>query len=182
MAQYSTRVFVKVDNSDLMEELCTISIDDLGNGFFSSEDVFTKNVAESYFYDTESSFNEYDIQSLVKRVAEVIGEKGLILADTWSYDYDPLPQVCFYNGEEMVSKLLGMDGYEFQRTVDIRNVSEWINFVKDAEDASEDEYYDEDEILYMYKEDGMSPEEIAEDLEIKLETVKAVIENAENDD
>ena len=57
MAQYSTRVFVKVDNSDLMEELCTISIDDLGNGFFSSEDVFTKNVAESYFYDTESSFN-----------------------------------------------------------------------------------------------------------------------------
>ena len=106
----------------------------------------------------------------------------MILADTWSYDYDPLPQVCFYNGEEMVSKLLGMDGYEFQRTVDIRNVSEWINFVKDAEDASEDEYYDEDEILYMYKEDGMSPEEIAEDLEIKLETVKAVIENAENDD
>ena len=43
-----------------------------------------------------------------------------------------------------------------------------------------DDEFDEDGILYMYNEDGMSPEEIAEEMEISLETVKAVIDNTED--
>ena len=180
MATYSTRIFVKVESNELMDKLKTIAVEDLGKGYYSANDIFTGGAPESYFYDTESALNEFDIQELVNRAADVIQDNGLILADTFSYDYDPLPQVCFYNGDEIVSKLLDMDGAEFQRTVDIRNVSEWISFVENAEDASEDDYYDEDEIIAMY-EDGMSPEEIAEDLDIKLATVEAVIENANDD-
>ncbi len=82
-----------------------------------------KGVAESYFCDSESALNESDIQALVERVVDVIKNHGMILADTFSYDYDPMPQVCFYNDGETVAKLLDVDGEEFQSTVDIRN--EW---------------------------------------------------------
>ena len=134
MATYSTRIYVKVDSSELMSKLGTIDMNTLGKGFYSAENVFATGSAESYFHDTESAFNESDIQELVGKVAEVINGHGVILADTFSYDYDPMPCVCFFDGSETVSKVLDMDGEEFQETVDIRNVQEWLRFVKDAED------------------------------------------------
>lgn len=136
MATYSTRIYVKVDNREIMKKLCAIAIDDLGKGFYSAKDIFSSRATKSYFNDTESALNESDIQELVARVANVIKEHGVILADTFSYDYDPMPEVCFFDGNEITSKLLDMDGGEFQETVDICKPSEWISFVKDAEDIS----------------------------------------------
>ena len=62
---------------------------------------------------------------------------GLVLADTWSYDYDPLPEVCFYNGGKIISKLIEMDGEEFCDSVNIQNVDEWISFVETDENLRE---------------------------------------------
>ena len=136
MATYSTRIYVKVDSSQLMDNIGQIAIDDLGKGYYSAKNIFTNGVAESYFCDNESALNESDIQALVERAASVIKDHGMILADTFSYDYDPMPQVCFYNDGETVAKLLDMDGEEFQSTVDIRNASEWIQYVEEAADIS----------------------------------------------
>ena len=136
MATYSTRIYVKVDNSKLMVKLGAIAVDDLGKGFYTAKDIFSSSAKESYFCDTESALNESDIEELVARVAEVIKGHGVILADTFSYDYDPMPKVCFFDGNEISSKLLDLDGGEFQETVDICDTSAWIGFVKDAEDIS----------------------------------------------
>ena len=136
MATYSTRIYVKVDNSKLMDKLGAIAVDDLGKGFYTAKDIFSSSAKKSYFCDTESALNESDIEELVARVAEVIKGHGVILADTFSYDYDPMPEVCFFDGNEISSKLLDMDGGEFQETVDICDTSEWISFVKDAEEFS----------------------------------------------
>jgi hypothetical protein len=138
MATYSTRIFVKVDSGELMDKLRALEISDLGKGYYSAKEVFSSGSVESYYSDTESALNESDIQTLVERVVGVIKDHGTILADTFSYDYDPMPEVCFYNGAEIMSKLLDIDGEEFQTTVDIKNVSEWINFVENAEDLSEE--------------------------------------------
>ena len=43
---------------------------------------------------------------------------------------------CLFDGNVIMSKLLDMDGGEFQKTVNICYASEWISFVKDAEDIS----------------------------------------------
>ena len=99
----------------------------------------------SNFFDGESAINEHDLIVLVGRVVDVIKGHGTILADTYSYDYDPLPQVCYYNGTEIISKLLAIDGGELCKTVDIRNVSEWIHFVENANECDEYEYYEDEE-------------------------------------
>ena len=136
MATYSTRIYVKVDEVSLMDELSTIAIDDLGKGFYSAKDIFAPGATESFFRDTESALDESDIQELVERVAKVIKGHGVILADTFSYDYDPMPEVCFFDGNECICKLLDMDGGEFQETVDINDISAWIGFVKEEQDIS----------------------------------------------
>lgn len=89
---------------------------------------------ESNFRDSESAINESDLQVLVERAVEVLKGQGTILADTFSYDYDPFPQVCYYNGSEITSKLLDVDGGEFSETVDINDSSEWIRFVENADE------------------------------------------------
>ena len=126
-----------------MEKLCAMDISDLGKGFYRAEDIFGASSVESYFYDSESGINEHDLQELVDRVVAVIRGNGSILADTYSYDYDPFPQVCYYNGEEIVSKLLYIDGEEFNETVEITNIAEWIRFVDNAEGC--DNGWDEEE-------------------------------------
>ena len=139
MATYCTRIYVKVAKQDLMEELRALDISDIGKGFYQAKDIFASPSAECTFQDGESAINESDLQTLVARVVEVIRGQGTILAETWSYDYDPFPQVCYYNGDEIVSKLLDMDGAELKETVNINDVSAWIDFVENADEYETDE-------------------------------------------
>ena len=139
MATYCTRIYVKVAKQDLMEKLRTLDISDIGKGFYQAKDIFASTSAECTFQDGESAINESDLQTLVARVVEVIRGQGTILAETWSYDYDPFPQVCYYNGDEIVSKLLDMDGAELKETVNINDVSAWIDFVENADEYETDE-------------------------------------------
>lgn len=132
MAAYSTRIYVKVNEKELMEKLCAIDVSDLGKGFYKAEDIFNASSEVSDFFDGESAINEYDLKELVERVVEVIAGQGIILADTFSYDYDPFPQVCYYNGGEIISKLLEVDGGEFSEDVDIADISNWIQAVEEA--------------------------------------------------
>ena len=145
MSTYCTRIYIKVNHQDLMDKLCAMDISDIGRGFYEAEDIFSKSSIVSDFFDGESSINERDLKALVGKVVEIIKGQGTILADTYSYDYDPFPQVCYYNGNEIISKLLAMDGEEFFDTVDIRDVSEWIRFVENADECDEYEYYEDEE-------------------------------------
>ena len=133
MSTYYTRIYVKVDEEALMDKLCAMDVSDIGRGFYQAGEIFAQSAKESRFCDGESAINEHDLQMLVERVVEVINVHGTILADTFSYDYDPMPQVCYYDGNEIISKLLCIDGGEFSETVDICDVSEWIRFVESAE-------------------------------------------------
>ena len=144
MATYCTRIFVKVDSKALIKALCALDVSDIGKGFYSADEIFASSSTKVDFYDGESAINEHDLQTLVGRVVEIIKGHGIILADTFSYDYDPLPQVCYYTGDEIVNKLLDVDGGEFSETVDISNVEEWLQFVDEAEETEwEDEWEDE---------------------------------------
>ena len=134
MATYCTRIHVKVNKKELMEKLCAIDVSDIGKGFYKAEAIFDSSSLESNFRDSESAINESDLQVLVERAVEVLKGQGTILADTFSYDYDPFPQVCYYNGSEIISKLLDVDGGEFSETVDINDSSEWIRFVENADE------------------------------------------------
>lgn len=147
MATYCTRIYVKVDAKELLEKLRAMDVSDLGKGFYKAEDIFRAASIESNFYDGESGINENDLEALVARAVDVIKGHGTILADTFSYDYDPFPQVCYYNGGEIVSKLLDVDGGEFCETVEISDVDEWIRAVEDADEYDEDfeEDWDDDE-------------------------------------
>ena len=136
MATYCTRIYVKTDSKELMQKLCTMDVSDLGKGFYQAGDIFNENSAESDFYDGESGINESDLVTLVERVVEIIKGHGTIFADTFSYDYDPFPQVCYYTGNEIVSKLLDVDGGEFVETVEITDISKWIQFVENADDCA----------------------------------------------
>lgn len=138
MATYCTRIYVKVADKALMEPLCNMDISDLGKGFYKAENIFHAGSAESYFYDGESGINEDDLLTLVERFVEVIGENGAILADTYSYDYDPNPQICYYTGNEIISKLLDVDGSEFAEEVNITDTAAWIQFVENAESLDEE--------------------------------------------
>ena len=147
MATYCTRIYVNVDSKALMEKLCAMDVSDLGKGFYKAEDIFRSSSTESNFYDSESAINENDLEVLVARAIAVINGHGTILADTFSYDYDPLPQVCYYNGGEFISKLLDVDGGEFCETVEISDIDEWIRAVEDADEYDEDfeEDWDDEE-------------------------------------
>lgn len=134
MATYSTRIYVKVDSKELIEKLCVMDVSDLGKGFYKAGDIFNTNSEVITFCDTESAINEVDLLELVARVVDIISGHGIILADTYSYDYDPLPAVSYYDGNKIVSKLLEIDGYEFSEEVDITDVFGWIQFVNDAEE------------------------------------------------
>ena len=92
MSTYCTRIYVKVDAKELMEKLCALDVADLGKGFYLAEDIFDASSTESNFYDSESGINENDLEVLVARAVDVIKGQGTILADTFSYDYDPFPQ------------------------------------------------------------------------------------------
>ena len=147
MATYCTRIYARVNTKELMEKLRAMDVSDLGKGFYHAEDIFCSSSTESNFYDGESGINENDLEVLVARAVEVIKEQGTILADTFSYDYDPLPQVCYYNGDEIISKLLDVDGGEFCETVEISDIDEWIRAVEDADEYDEDfeEDWDDEE-------------------------------------
>ena len=136
MAAYCTRIYVKTDSKELMEKLCAMDVSDLGKGYYQARDIFKANSTVTDFFDGESGINESDLIDLVERVVEIIKGHGIICADTFSYDYDPLPQVCYYNGGEIFSKLLGEDGGEFVENVDIRDTTSWIQYVENAEDSS----------------------------------------------
>ena len=136
MATYCTRIYVKTDSKELMEKLCAMDVSDLGKGYYQAGDIFDKNSTVSDFFDGESGINESDLIDLVERVVEIINGHGIICADTFSYDYDPLPQVCYYNGGKIVSKLLGEDGGEFVETVEIADTSKWIQFVENTDECS----------------------------------------------
>lgn len=138
MSTYCTRIYVKVDAKELMEKLCALDVADLGKGFYMAEDIFDASSTESNFYDSESGISEGDLLELVERVVAVIKGHGTILADTYSYDYDPFPQVCYYNGGEITSKLLAIDGYEFGEMAEITDVSGWIQVVENADVYDED--------------------------------------------
>ena len=146
MATYYTRIYVKVDKKELMEKLCAIDVSDLGYGYYKAKDLFSEFSKESNFCDGESAINEGDLKVLVERVVKIIKGHGTVLADTYSYDYDPLPFVCYYNGNEITSKLIGIDGGEFVETVDISDVSKWLYFVENSNMIYEEyeEEYDED--------------------------------------
>lgn len=137
MATYCTRIYVKVDSEEMMNRLCNMDVSDIGKGFYSAKDFFKTGNTTSFFYDTESAIGEEDIHTIVERVTAIIEGHGLVLADTWSYDYDPLPEVCFYNGGKIISKLIEMDGEEFCDSVNIQNVDEWISFVETDENLRE---------------------------------------------
>lgn len=142
---YCTRIYVEVDDKKLMKKLGELDISDLGKGFYTAKELFHGKTT-SYYRDSESAINEFDLQELVKRVVEVIKGHGKILGDTWSYDYDPMPQTCYYIGDEIKAKLLDMDGGEFEETVEIENVSEWIKAVEETDEFKwEEPEEDEDE-------------------------------------
>lgn len=133
MATYCTRIYIKVDEKALMEKLCTIDVSDLGKGFYKAKNIFDASSVESNFYDSESAINENDLTELVERVVAVIKGHGTILADTYSYDYDPFPQVCYYNGEEIISKQIELDGYTFVNMAEITDISAWVQFVENVD-------------------------------------------------
>lgn len=145
MATYCTRIYVKVTKQELMEKLSALDVSDIGKGYYSARDIFASSTMECTFYDGESAINEGDLQVLVARVVEVIRGQGTILAETWSYDYDPFPQVCYYLGDEIVSKLLDMDGSALKEAVNINDVSAWVNFVENADEYDADEAGMDDE-------------------------------------
>lgn len=132
MATYCTRIYVTVNTKELMEKLYEMDISDLGKGFYNARDIFNASSTKSNFYDSESEINEYDLKVLVKRIVEIIADQGTVLADTFSYDYDPFPQVCYYKDGKIVSKVLEIDGSEFHEAVAIADVDSWIRFVEDA--------------------------------------------------
>ena len=125
-----------------MDTLCSIEIGDIGKGFYKADDIFKANSKVSTFRDTESGINENDLITLVTRIVDVIKGHGTILADTYSYDYDSYPQICYYNGGEVVSKLLDVDGNELDEEIEISDVSAWIQFVEDAEEI--EDFFDEE--------------------------------------
>lgn len=142
---YCTRIYVEVDDKELMKKLGELDVSDLGKGFYTAKELFHGDTT-SYYRDSESAINEFDLQELIKRVVEVIKGHGKILGDTWSYDYDPMPQTCYYIGDEIKAKLLDMDGGEFEETVEIENVSEWIKAVEETDEFKwEEPEEDEDE-------------------------------------
>ena len=148
MATYCTRIYITVDKKELIDELCTLDVSDLGKGFYTAEEIFSSSSNTVDFYDGESAIDEWDLKTLVERVVEVINGHGTILADTFSYDYDPLPQTCYYTGDEIVSKLLYLDGGDFSESVDITNPDEWIRAVNEADECEEewgDEWYEDEE-------------------------------------
>ena len=137
MSTYCTRIHVKVNKKELMEKLCAMDVSDLGKGFYKAEDIFSKSSAESNFDDTESGINESDLLALVERVVKVIKGQGTILAETYGYDFDPFPLVCYYNGNEIISKFLDVDGGELYENINISNIAEWIQFVENADEYDE---------------------------------------------
>lgn len=159
MSTYCTRIYVKVDNKELMEKLCVMDVSDLGKGFYKAGDIFKAGSVESNFYDSESGINEGDLLELVERVVAVIKGHGTILADTYSYDYDPFPQVCYYNGGEITSKLLEIDGYAFGEMAEITDISGWIQFVENADEYAENWGEDADEESDSWNDQPMGMDE-----------------------
>lgn len=143
MSTYSTRIFVKVKQKELMEQLAAMDISDLGRGFYEAAHIFNANSLESNFYDTESAINENDLRELVGRIVEIIAGQGTVLADTWSYDYDPFPLTCYYNGGKIITQMLAVDGGEFCETVDITDTDAWICAVEDTDKM--DCWFDEED-------------------------------------
>ena len=99
MATYSTRIYVKVANVELMEKLRALNVSKIGKGFYKASDIFASSSTECTFIDEESAINEYAVELLVNQVVDVIRGQGTILAETYSYDYDPYPTVCYYTGD-----------------------------------------------------------------------------------
>lgn len=137
MASFCTRIYVKVTKKELMEQLCAMNVSDIGKGIYTAEEIFNASSKESCFDDTESSINENDLEVLVERVVKVIKGQGTILAETYGYNWDPYPQVCYYNGNEIISKLLDVDGGELYENINISNIAEWIQFVENADEYDE---------------------------------------------
>lgn len=142
MATYQTRIYVEVDESNFIEKLCSMDISDIGRGFYNAEKIFSPLLSDdkkTIFKDYESSINEYDLGTLVGRVAEIIKGHGIILADTYSYDYDPYLQVYYYTSDAITEKLLDVDGGDFTEDTSIYNVAEWIRSVENAAEVCLDD-------------------------------------------
>ena len=131
-----TRIYISMDTEKLFEKLCSLDVHDLGKGYYTAKSIFKVPSKAYFFKDTESEFDEVEIQELVKRIADIVGKRGVILADTFSYDYDPMPEVCYYANGEFVAKMLNCDGGEFQGSHDITNILEWTAYVNAAEEFS----------------------------------------------
>lgn len=142
MATYQTRIYVEVDESNVIKKLCSMDISDIGRGFYNAEEIFSPFLSDdkkTIFKDYESSINEYDLGILVGRVAEIIKGHGIILADTYSYNYDPYLQVYYYTSDAITEKLLDVDGGDFTEDTSICNVAEWIRRVENAAEVCLDD-------------------------------------------
>ena len=122
MASFCTRIYVQVSQKKLMEQLGTMNVSDIGQGVYTADEFFNASSTKSLFDDPSSTINEFDLQTLVERAVSVINGQGTILAETYGYNWDPYPQVCYYNGEKIVSRLLDTDGGELYENIDISDI------------------------------------------------------------
>lgn len=136
MSQYCSRIHIKLKDEKDAELLTKL---DFGSVEFDCENLFSVNDLD-YTIFGECSYYEDEITTIVKKLAEGLKDKGLIIADTTNINVDPYTYVAYsINGKVHTHYFLkGIKAEMFDKT-DIDDIKGWFAFGKFKLSEQEDE-------------------------------------------
>lgn len=129
MAQYFTRIHIKVTGSAVWKRLHTLQMDKYGIPF-SAQDVFATKKYSLVL--TELPLNESNLKDFITDIAKSIRGCGAVVADTTDINVDPYTY-GLYSMSSKVQEFLFQDldeRCEMFRNADISDIAQWLTYGK----------------------------------------------------
>lgn len=129
MAQYFTRIHIKVTGASVWKKLHAIEMDKYGIPF-SAQDVFATKKYSLLL--TEIPLDESNLKNLITEIAKAIRGSGVVIADTTDINVDPYTY-GIYSMSSKVHDFLFQDlddRCEMFRNADIADIAQWLTYGK----------------------------------------------------
>ena len=125
MAQFSTRIAVRVDSISSWEKLQSMDLSSYGLSIQAKE-LFSSKKKQIVLGD-EWSCSEEMLEKLVKEIVKK-NKRSIVIADTTDYNVDPFTFGVTYFGQKVETFLAEEPdaGYDLSSEVDISDISAWI--------------------------------------------------------
>ena len=119
MSEYDARMKIKVSSDKVWERFKNVDT--------KYWNLYDEGLKDTFVFDGEG-LDEFELEELVDTIAEVLGEDGIIIADTYNFNVDYYNHCIYYFGDIVESETF--EETSMHLDTNIEDIAGWLNYAK----------------------------------------------------